>query len=192
MVRHIYRSKISSIDHDLPRYEGAMTDAQMEQAHREYLESRVLSARPIEIVHMLYEVAIDNLNAAISFLESGDAFARARAVTKAQQAVQELMVSLDRSVEAPFTRTLADLYSYVLDCIVKGHGKKSEQAFRDALSVLQTLAGAWAQVKAEGIDDQPAYAPEDLDSSAPSQPQHLQGPYSLSSPIVGSSRDWTG
>ncbi len=173
-----------------------VTDAQREQAHREYLESKALSAQPTELVHMLYQLAIDNLNAAIACLDTGDAFARARAVTKAEEAVHELVVSLDRAVDAPFTRTLADLYNYVLDCIVKGHGKKSEQAFRDALSVLKTLAGAWAQIKDELVDGQPRYVCllEERESTAPSQPQadSPYGSYSPSSSTPGPSRDWTG
>ena len=35
-----------------------------------YLESRILSAHPVEIVAMLYEVAIDSLNDAIAQLRA--------------------------------------------------------------------------------------------------------------------------
>ena len=57
-----------------------MTDVQADsQAHRDYLESRILSAHPVEVVHMLYQVAIDSLNAAIACLRTGDNFGRSRA-----------------------------------------------------------------------------------------------------------------
>ena len=125
-----------------------VTDVEaLQQAHRDYAESRVLSAHPVEIVHMLYQVAIDNLNAAISHLRNRDHFARSQAVTKAQSAIHELILALDHSVNAPFTRTLSDLYHYSLQQITTGHGKQSEQAFREALSILTTLASAWAEVK---------------------------------------------
>src|SRR5277367_1172480 len=101
----------------------AMTDAQTAQrAYKDYLESRIATAHPVEIIHLLYQVAIDNLNLAITHLKSGDAFARAKAVTKAELAVDELIIALDHSVGANFTRTLADLYGYVLRQIVAGHG----------------------------------------------------------------------
>jgi flagellar protein FliS len=165
-----------------------MNNAQMERAGREYMESRALSAQPIEIVHMLYQVAIDNLNAAISCLDSGDAFARARAVTKAEEAVQELMVSLDHSV-APFTRTLADLYHYVLRSIVKGHAKKSRQAFEEALSVLTTLAVAWVQVKNEVLANaQSANGSDDSEMPAPTASENPYGAYATT---ASGSRDWT-
>ena len=48
-----------------------VTDSQtLQRAHRDYQESRILSAHPVEVVHMLYQVAIDNLTAAIANLKS--------------------------------------------------------------------------------------------------------------------------
>ena len=168
-----------------------MTDAQVERAHREYMESQALSAQPIEIVHMLYQVAIDNLSVAISCLDTGDAFGRSSAVTKAEAAVHELAISLDRSVDAPFTRTLADLYAYVLDCMVKGHAQKSKRAFEDARSVLTTLAQAWAQVKDEIVKNPGAASTTDEpQASAPAQTDNPYSSYSPGSPTPGS-RDWT-
>src|SRR6478735_7123474 len=84
----------------------------VQQAQREYLESRILSAQPAELVEMLYQVAIQSLKKAIGHLKSGDAMARSREVTRAQEAVNEMMAALDHSVGASFTQTLAALYSY--------------------------------------------------------------------------------
>jgi flagellar biosynthetic protein FliS len=187
--RLLKKALVAVISRDMKR----VTDAQREQAHREYLESKALSAQPTELVHMLYQLAIDNLNAAIACLDTGDAFARARAVTKAEEAVHELVVSLDRSVDAPFTRTLADLYNYVLNCTVKGHAEKSKHAFQDALSVLTTLAGAWTQIKDEFADRlQYVSVLEERESPASSQTDSPYCSYSPSSSTLGSSRDWTG
>src|SRR5277367_1455003 len=132
----------------------------VQQAHRDYAESRILSAHPVEVVHMLYQVAIDNLNAAISHLRNQDHFARSYAVTKAQAAIHELILALDHSVNAPFTRTLSDLYHYSLQQITQGHGKQSEAAFREALSILTTLASAWAEVKNRLCGDEESTHPE--------------------------------
>jgi flagellar protein FliS len=127
-----------------------MTDAlSVQKAHRDYLESRILAAHPVEIIYLLYRVAMDNLNAAIAHLKNGDHFARAAAVTKAEMAIDELVLALDHSVDAPFTRTLADLYHYTLQQIVNGHAHQSEQAFREALSILTILSEAWSEIKAQ-------------------------------------------
>src|SRR5580704_1791604 len=148
----------------------------VQQAHRDYAESRILSAHPVEVVHMLYQVAIDNLNAAISHLRNRDHFARSYAVTKAQAAIHELILALDHSVNAPFTRTLSDLYHYSLQQITQGHGKQSEAAFREALSILTTLATAWAEVKKRLCGEEPGLHPgssEDLRYETPVKP-HLE------------------
>src|SRR5665213_4012448 len=111
-----------------------------QQAHRTYAENRVFSAQPAERVYMLYQVALESVNTAIARLKDGDIFARGRAVNKAHEAVDELILALDHSVGANFTHTLADLYSYVQRQLVAGHSQKSEEAFHKALSVLTTLA----------------------------------------------------
>lgn len=166
----------------------------IQQAHRDYAESRVLSAHPVEIVHMLYQVAIDNLNAAISHLRNRDHFARSYAVTKAQSAIHELILALDHSVNAPFTQTLSDLYHYALQQITQGHGKQSEQPFREALSILATLASAWAEVKNRLCGDEaPQHAGSVEDGAVESRLE--LNPYSAYSSSLSNSvlsRDWSG
>ena len=95
-----------------------------QQAHRDYVENQVFSAHPAERVYMLYQVAIDSVNTAIARLKDGDIFARGRAVNKAHEAVDELILALDHSVGANFTHTLAELYDYVQRQLVKGHSPK--------------------------------------------------------------------
>ena len=126
-----------------------MLPDQIAQARRDYLENQALVTSPTAIVQMLYQVAIDNLHAALDFLKSGDCLARARVVTKAEEAVDELLLALDHSVGAQFTRTLEDLYRYILGQIVIGHARQSEQAFLDALTILESLADTWSQVRAK-------------------------------------------
>jgi flagellar protein FliS len=171
----------------------------VQQAHRDYTESRILSAHPVEIVHMLYQVAIDNLNAAVAHLRNRDHFARSYAVTKAQSAIHELVLALDHSVNAPFTRTLSDLYHYALQQINLGHGKQSEQAFREALSILTTLSSAWAEVRKRSGDavspghSAPANSAEEEPAFEPRA--EYVNPYaaygsSLSTSVLA--RDWSG
>jgi flagellar biosynthetic protein FliS len=126
------------------------------QAYRDYIESKILSAHPVEIVHLLYQVAIDNLNAAIACLHTGDTFGRSRAVSKVQKAVYELMFALDPTVTAPFTRGLAELYDYVQRELIAGHTRRSERSFQHALGVLTTLSKGWSGVKAQVTGDSQA------------------------------------
>jgi flagellar protein FliS len=121
----------------------------VQQAQRDYLESRVLSAQPAELVEMLYQVAIQSLKKAIAHLKRGDALARAGEISRAQEAVNELMAALDHSVGASFTQTLASLYAYVQQQILKGHAGKSEEALQRAIEILTTLQEGWSGVCTE-------------------------------------------
>ena len=121
----------------------------VQQAQRDYLESRILSAQPAELVEMLYQVAIQSLKKAIGHLKSGDAMARAGEISRAQEAVNELMAALDHSVGASFTQTLASLYAYVQQQILKGHAGPSEDALQRAIGILNTLQEGWSGVCAE-------------------------------------------
>jgi flagellar protein FliS len=166
-----------------------------ERLKREYLENRIRSAHPIELVNMLYQVAIDNLNAAVRHLKSHDRLARARAITRAEEAVHELLVALDHSVNAPFTHRLASLYSYCLGRMVEGHAKQSEQAFRDALSVLSTLAVAWKEVKERtcgGSQTGEGSGEESVEKAvALSSVRDPYAGYGQGSETVASSRGWS-
>ena len=168
-----------------------MDDQFAQQAHRDYVENRVFSAHPVERVQMLYDVAIASVNTAIARFKDGDIFARGRAVTKAHEAVDELILALDHSVGASFTHTLAELYGYVQRQLVAGHSQKSEEAFHKALSVLTTLADAWKEVVIRTCGSGSTHAeptPQEPSEISPSHSAYDGAPQMAST----SSRDWSG
>jgi flagellar biosynthetic protein FliS len=172
------------------------TDAQVsDRARRDYLKNRILTAHPLEIVEMLYHTAMDALNMAISHLNAGDVMSRAGAVSRAQEAVNELTIALDHSAGASFSRTLAELYAYVQQQIIKGHTKQSEAAFREALSILTTLLEGWSQVRASvcgtthtGVSE-PSHT---LEETAQAESKEPSKAYAAGLPEAIPSRDWSG
>jgi flagellar protein FliS len=175
-----------------------MDEQLAQQAHRDYLENKVFSAHPVERVQMLYQVAIDSVNTAIARFRDGDIFARGRAVTKAHEAVDELILALDHSARANFTHTLAELYDYVQRQMVAGHCQKSEEAFQKALSVLTTLADAWKEVVARtcGSGSSHSDSPDvSVTESVPERPAVVSGShggYEGVPQAMSTSRDWSG
>jgi flagellar secretion chaperone FliS len=167
------------------------------QAQREYLESRILSAQPAELIELLYQIAIQSLKKAIDHLKSGDAMARAGEVTRAQEAVNELMAALDHSVGASFTQTLASLYAYVQQQILKGHAGPSEEALQRAIGILGTLQEGWSGVSAElAKPNQPVAAAPQL--SQPERPEEVSasaggrsGEYYQEDAVPVTSRGWS-
>ena len=168
----------------------------VQQAQREYLESRILAAQPSELIEMLYQIAIQSLTKAMGHLKSGDAMARSREVTRAQEAVNELMAALDHSVGASFTQTLASLYVYIQQQILKGHAGPSEDALRRAIGLLTTLQEGWNGVCADLInlnqavaEPAPQHQPE-LAEESPAAAGDRSGEYCQEAvPVV--SRDWS-
>jgi flagellar biosynthetic protein FliS len=143
-------------------------------ARRDYLENQAMVTSPTEVVQMLYQVAIDNVLKAIEYLKAGDAMSRARVVTKAEEAVDELILALDHSVGAQFTRTLADLYVYILQQLVTGHARQSEQAFRDALTILESLSETWSQVRTKLSEEAEAANQSSKDAAPDAEPDSAQ------------------
>jgi len=164
--------------------------AEAERMRKEYVESRILSAHPVEIVAGLYEAALGGLHEAIGYLRTGDRMARSKAITKAEHAVQELWFALDHSVNPPFSRRSADLYQYVLGRMVTGHARESERELQEALSVLTPLGSAWSEVSAR-ITAEPKQSEE---TAVESEAQARSDPYSAyrQEPGPVTERDWSG
>ena len=169
----------------------------VQQAQREYLESRILSAQPAELIEMLYQIAIQSLKKAVHHLKTTDAMARSREVTRAQEAVNEMMAALDHSVGASFTQTLAALYAYVQQQTLKGHAGPSEEAFQRAIGILTTLQEGWNGVRADLAKANQPVAPHFASVAEPEIADELPQPVSdrsveYSQAVPASSRGWSG
>jgi flagellar secretion chaperone FliS len=173
-----------------------------QQAHSDYLQSQVLSARPAERVYLLYDVAINSVRVAIEKLKDKDVFARGKAINKAHEAVDELNFALDHSMGANFTHKLSELYLYIQRQLVVGHSQKCEQALQDALSVLTTLADTWKVVVEQTCGTVPSVlSSQRTDSSelpeeeVRSRSPEASGPLTAYSGLPQepvNSRDWSG
>lgn len=166
-----------------------MDTGTLQQLRREYVENRIRSAQPVEIVAMLFEIAIESVKTAIADLKTNDRFARSRAVTRAEQAIHELVISLDHSVDPSFSRTSAGLYRYALDRVVAGHASESEQEFQEALAVLQPLGSAWTDLTTR-LYSEPSTQDTDPEQTAEPAPNDPYGAYRQNTATVGS-RDWS-
>ncbi|HEY2843327.1 MAG TPA: flagellar export chaperone FliS [Bryobacteraceae bacterium] len=169
----------------------------VQKAQREYLESRILSAQPAELIEMLYQVSIQSLKKSINCLKTGDAMGRSREITRAQEAVNEMMAALDHSVGASFTHTLAALYAYVQQQTLKGHSGPSEEALQRAIGILTTLEEGWTGVRAELAKANQTAAPQmrgQVQEEMVEEPREsVSGrPSEYYQAVPVASRDWSG
>lgn len=114
-----------------------------------YLESRVLTADPVELVRILYRTAIDRTREARQHLEKGDIPARSKAIFVASQALSELSCSLDHAAGGEFSNRLAQLYEYIVRRLLEANVQQSAEPLNEALGLLTTLSEAWQSVRLE-------------------------------------------
>ena len=122
-------------------------------AHDTYLESRVLAADPVELVRILYRLAIDRIREAREHLEKGDIAGRSKAISVASEALLELNASLDHEVGGELSSRLAQLYEYIVWRLLEANVQQSAEPLNEALKLLTTLLEAW-----QGINPEPPIA----------------------------------
>ncbi|MGD1070287.1 MAG: flagellar export chaperone FliS [Bryobacteraceae bacterium] len=108
-----------------------------------YLETRVLSADPVELIDILYEYAILNVQEARSGLARGDIAARAKAISKTIAILGELDSSLDRELGGAIASNLARLYQYMRGRLTVANLKRADDPLAEVEALLKTLGEAW-------------------------------------------------
>ena len=160
----------------------------MTDVNREYIANKVLSASPMELVRILYETALDSVNKAIFYLHSGDVLERGHAITKAQEAIAELKVSLRPVDDSNYSANLSGLYSYMQRQLFKAHVEKSEVTLNEVSRLLAVLLEGWvAAMKTQPGTDEPM----DNFTSGPAKDAKSSTPYEDSAPPkTESGRSW--
>src|SRR5271165_6718729 len=115
-----------------------------QNAQDAYLESRVLSANPVELICLLYESCIRSVNEARRRLAEGEIAARARAISKASAILIELATSLNGSLDSAqggaISQSLAQLYDYMLRKLTEANLEQRDAPLAEVLDLLTTLA----------------------------------------------------
>jgi flagellar protein FliS len=123
-----------------------------------YLEQRVLSADPIELIQILYEHAIDLVREARTALAAGDIVGRSKAISRTIGVLGELSGSLDREAGGAISQNLASLYQYMRTRLTVANLKQEDGPLAEVESLLDTLGGAWKAIRPIPVDE-PAAVP---------------------------------
>jgi len=126
-------------------------------AHDRYLEERILSADPVELVRMLYQAALTGVGDARRHMAEGEILARARSISKVCEILVELNTSLDYERGGEISVRLSQLYGYMHRRLVEANFRQIEEPLAEVAALLDTLMDGWAAVKAGA---QPAATPE--------------------------------
>jgi flagellar protein FliS len=115
-------------------------------AHDAYLESRVLSADPLELVRLLYQGAIGAVQDARHHLANKRIAERSRAISQAYDILMELRGALDETQGGEIAGRLAALYDYMQRKLLEANLQQSDGPLGEVLSLLSTLAEAWTVI----------------------------------------------
>ena len=141
------------------------------RAHEAYVESRVLSANPIDLVRMLYQAALGAVREARRFVAEGRIAERSQAISKACDVLMELRGALDHQRGGEISGRLAALYSYMLDRLLEANMQQSDEALADVFGLLSTLSEAWDAIRptaepAPAVENRWTAPPEAVGASA--------------------------
>jgi flagellar secretion chaperone FliS len=128
-------------------------------AYDTYLEERVLSADPVELVHMLYQAAIASVGDARRHLAERRIADRAKAISKACAILMELNTSLDHERGGEFSVRLSQLYGYMHGRLVEANRRQIEEPLDEVAGLLDTLSESWSGVKAGLEETKPRETP---------------------------------
>lgn len=111
-----------------------------------YLEGRILSADPLELVNILYEHAILRVRSARDSLAQRDIAGRSAHISKVIAILGELESSLDYQAGGEIARNLAKLYQYIRERLVAANRKQEDEPLAEAEELLKTLGDAWLAI----------------------------------------------
>jgi len=108
-----------------------------------YLESRILAADSVELIHILYEHALTQVKLARAALAEGNIPVRCQAISKVMAALGELEGSLDYNAGGAISHNLSRLYQYMRKRLIEVTVNRDAAALAEVESLLRTLDEGW-------------------------------------------------
>jgi flagellar protein FliS len=116
-------------------------------AHDTYLEDKILSADPVELVHLLYQACSSAVGNARRHLAEGEILPRTRAISKACDILMELTSALDHERGGELSGRLAQLYGYMQARLVQANCQQTDGGLAEVVGLLATLQEGWEGVR---------------------------------------------
>jgi len=114
---------------------------------RNYLETAVQSATPVDLVVMLYDLLIEDLRKASHHTAQCDPAACADAVRHALLVLEQLQGTLNLEAGGDAAQNMDQLYTILRTQIIQAQGGRSVQVFDNVKNLLLSLRAAWQQLK---------------------------------------------
>jgi flagellar protein FliS len=111
-----------------------------------YLEQKILSADPIELVGLLYQRAIASTRDARGHLRDGLIAGRSKAIVQAYEVLRELLGSLRPEAAPDLATRFREIYSYMQQRLMDANLRQEDAPLVEVLGLLTTLEEAWDEL----------------------------------------------
>lgn len=109
----------------------------------QYLESKIIAAKPEELTFMLYEGLVKFIKKAMLTLEVNNYEQVNYNTQRAQAIVDELRSTLNMDI--PLSESLDALYEYLGFKLLNANVGKSEEQFNEALEIAENFKDTWKE-----------------------------------------------
>jgi flagellar protein FliS len=113
-----------------------------------YIEQKILTADPIELIRILYQHGILSIREAREHLRAGRIIERAKCVNRAWAVLWELNTSLRPEAAPEVARRLSDLYCYMMRRLTTANFEQKDEPLAEVLGLMTTLSEAWTAAPA--------------------------------------------
>jgi len=109
------------------------------------VELSVYSARPVELVVMLYDGAIQSLVQANALIQRGDIQAKAQQIIRATNIISELSGVLDLE-QGEVAQNLDGIYGYARKQLISANLRNDQRKINEVVNLLKELRSAWQEL----------------------------------------------
>jgi flagellar secretion chaperone FliS len=109
------------------------------------VELSVYSARPVELVVMLYDGAIQSLVQANALIQRGDIQAKAQQIIRATNIISELSGVLDLE-QGEVAQNLDGIYGYARKQLISANLRNDQRKINEVVHLLKELRSAWREL----------------------------------------------
>ena len=113
---------------------------------QDYRRTNVITADPKRLVLMCYEGAIENLKIGKQRYIEKDYEGKGKAITKAQDIINELLCSLDFEKGGAIAKNLDSLYNYMSRRIIHADVNNDIKTIDEVIGMLNELKSAWEDI----------------------------------------------
>lgn len=118
-----------------------------DEARRQYQDSAVQGATPIELVVLLFDSAIDDMRRALAAMRGGDIEARSVQIGHAMMVLQQLQGTLDFERGGEAARQFEQFYNLVRAKLLEAQIRGSSDLMVQQIGSMAEVRNCWVEAK---------------------------------------------